>query len=281
MSEGFVKERVGRTFSWNGALYLERRESVDRAWLLHALETPGEELKRSNRSVTRRVENTVIKQSAPGSWKEAVKLTVQPGRRLRAWNAARRLRAHGVGAPQPLAYVERSLWGARVGNAVVLSYLAGCRDVEAYAWELLARNAHPSEIHGFFAGLADAVNALGRAGAFHQDLAGKNIYTADGEHFFFIDLDAIILDAPYTRERRLKNHVQLYDSFCDWYDNTFLEPFIRRMCPEDWPAADWLPLIAREQQVRRTRHENIVQRNASRNRPPIAGQDGRRPDGGL
>ena len=264
MSETFVTERLG-------GLYVERRESVDRAWLLEALDAPGEELKRSSRSHTRRVGNTVIKQSAPGSWTEAVKLTMQPSVRRRAWNAARRLEAHGVGAPHPLAYVERSRWGMRLGNAIVLSYLSGCRGVEEHAWELLTQNASPETVHAFFAGLADAVNALARAGVFHQDLAGKNIYTASGERFYFIDMDAIILDAPYTRERRLKNHVQLYDSFCDWYDDTFLEPFIRRMCPEDWPAAEWLRLIAREQQARRTRHEVIVQRNASPGKPPIAG----------
>ena len=270
MSEGYVKERVGRRRSRNGALHIERRESVDRAWLLEALETPGEEFKRSHRSLTRRVGDAVIKESAPGSWTEALKLTLQPSVRRRAWNAARRLEAHGVGAPKPLAYVERSRWGARLGNALVLSYLTGCRTVEAHAWELLNQEAPPDAVHAFFAELAGAVNALARAGAYHQDLAGKNIYTAGGERFYFIDLDAIILDAPYTRERRLKNHVQLYDSFCDWYDNTFLEPFIRRMCPADWPAADWLPLIAREQQARRTRHETMVQRNASGRTPPIA-----------
>ncbi|MEK7795352.1 MAG: hypothetical protein AAB353_12525, partial [Candidatus Hydrogenedentota bacterium] len=55
-----------------------------------------------------------------------------------------------------------------------------------------------------------------------------------------------------TEERRLKNAVQLYDSFCDVWDDTVLGPFIEALAPEGKDAGLWFAQTKTEQRKRRT-----------------------------
>lgn len=239
-------------------LRVHRMADVALDAVLAALETPGAPIKRSKRNVTRRVGEWVIKESAPNSLRETVRHTVLRQRYRRAWDAAVHLQRSGVHVPAPVAFAERVRWGVIRGNAFIAEFLEGCRSVEAFAPEWADTQRYEAEIHGFLQRLADAVNALRAAGAHHTDLSGKNILSADGERFYFIDLDAVELHGPYTREARLRNHVQLYDSFCNWWDETFLGPFLMRMLPADEDPDEWMREVRERQRRRRARTEAIL-----------------------
>ncbi len=102
--------------------------------------------------------------------------------------------------------------------------------------------------------LARSVNRLEQSGAYHADLSGKNIFTKDGKVFYFIDLDDVLLGAPSSAESRLKNHIQLYDSFCDFVPESILRAFIAGMAA---PATDfdaWFRRVQEGQKIRRARH---------------------------
>ena len=84
-------------------------------------------------------------------------------------------------------------------------------------------------------------------------LLEKNIFTRKGEKFYFIDLDSIVPVKRYSRGMHYTNHVQLYDSFCDYLGDDMLEPFMAQMLPEGQDYATWVKLIRRGQMERRTR----------------------------
>jgi len=236
-----------------GALAVHLRRDVPLDAVLEALAAPGEMLKVSPKTVTKRVGPWVVKQSRLQGGLGPLKHTLRRNRYRAAWRAANRLGGRGVGVARPVAYVEQGRLGIIVGNAVVSEFLAGFRNVEQHAAELAANRASQETISAFLDGLAGAVNELTAADAFHTDLSGKNIFTRHGASFCFIDLDGVVLDQPYTEQRRMKNHVQLYDSFCDLLGDDLLGPFLAHMLPAGRPIAGWLAAVRAAQRVRRAR----------------------------
>lgn len=224
--------------------------------LWDAVYAAGEVLKESRKSVVRRVDNWVIKQSRPSFLFGLARHTFRRERYRRGWNAARHLQSCGVLVPKPIAYIEKGFAGLVTANAFVSEYLQGWRNVEQCVRALVHGGAGPDPIHMVLERLADAVNALVMAGAYHDDLSGKNILTRDGRAFCFIDLDAVDLNAEYTDARRKRNLVQLYDSFCDELSDVFLAPFIARMLESRHDPRVWLPAI-RQGQAERRRELNV------------------------
>lgn len=229
--------------------------NVDPDTVLAALDEDGEILKESKKAVVRRVDRWVVKQSGAPKMLSILRHTARRNRYRRGWLAARRLMRRGVGAPKPVAYVETGLGRIVTGNAFISEYLYGCTNVEECVRTLVHAGAGPDTLATFLDGLAGAVNDLVAAGAYHEDLSGKNIFTRDGSRFYFIDLDAVELDVPYTDDRRLKNLVQLYDSFCDELTDAFLAPFIACMLAPDQDPRVWMPKVRAGQSTRRSRFE--------------------------
>jgi acid stress-induced BolA-like protein IbaG/YrbA len=232
--------------------------------VIAAVREPGEELKRSGKSRTWRVHEWVVKSVCGAFPVRVAKLTFRRARYRRGWEAACFLRSRGIHVPEPVAYLERGFAGLVWDNAFVSDYLEDQVDVEVFMRALLKRNAGAETIAMFLQELADAVNAFTDTGAWHADLSGKNIYTADGRHFYFIDLDAVILDEELTDDRRLKNHVQLYDSFCDMLNDSVLVPFIERMLTPAHDPRVWMPSVRKGQADRR--HE-VEERWAREGKP--------------
>lgn len=245
-------ERVGR-------LRIRRRADVPLDAILEALKVPGELLKESHKARTRRVGPWVVKESRPTPV-ERLKHALRPGRYRSGWKAALRLAERGIGAPAPVAHVETRTAGFLDGHATVLEYLDGWPNVEEFARSLVAQRANAAQIARFLENLAGAVNALAAAHACHTDLSGKNILTQAGQAFAFIDLDGVVLDRPFSDSLRLLNHVQLYDSFCDLWDDALLGPFLARMLPPDRDLSEWLNAVRARQSVRRSRTEAIWRR---------------------
>lgn len=239
-----------------GELRVERRADVALDAILSALKSPGEVLKQSHKATARRVGEWVIKESRR-SPSECAKHILYPGRYRAGWIAARFLEQRGIGVPEPVAYVERRHAGLMTGNAVILEFLSGYANVEAYARRLVAAGASGARIAAFLGALAVAVNALCATGAYHGDLSGKNIFTLSGAEFRFIDLDGVILGRRYTEAMRLLNHVQLYDSFCDIWDDSVLEPFVEALMPAERDFEAWMETVRAGQAARRARSEAI------------------------
>jgi serine/threonine-protein kinase RIO1 len=228
------------------------RETLSEEAVLETLQEPGEVLKESAKGQVRVVNGYVVKESRSGGV-GAIKRSLHRNRYRQAWVAAHFLRQHGVDVPEPIAFVERRLMGVVFSNCMVSRHLSTHRNVEQFLAGLIQRGASPQTIEIYLNNLAIAVNKLTATGAYHADLSGKNILTRDGQYFYFIDLDAVQLDVTYTEELRLKNHVQLYDSFCDALTDQVLVPFLEQMLPAEIDLRVWMPRVRKEQKERRKR----------------------------
>jgi len=231
-------------------LHLALAPGVDEAAILEALSMPGEELKTSHKAAVRRVGPMVIKECT-GTAQHAFRRS----KFRRGWEVAWRMVERGLPVPDPLAYAEWGRLGVVRRSATVYRYLEGERNVEDFMRALVMRGAGPDTVSYFLKGLAEAVNDLTDAGIYHADLSGKNIFTKDGARFTAIDLDAALLDVPYDDKLRLKNHIQLYDSFCDLLNDSFLVPFIELMLTPAQDSRVWMPQVRRGQEARRRRVE--------------------------
>lgn len=244
---GIVEERAG---PWQ----ILRRENVAAGEVARALTEPGEIIKASHKSETRRVGPLVVKATVP-SLAATLKLTALRNRYRRAWDAALYLENHDIPAPRPIAFAWQFAGLLVLRSAFVSGYLENCVDVERYADSMIQQSAGAAEIQGYLSRIARAVNALTASGAVHTDLAGKNILTRDGQIFYFIDLDGILLESPYTDALRFKNLVQLYDSFVDRWGDEYLRPFLETMMPN--PRPGWFDAVRAAQAKRRARTMRI------------------------
>ncbi|MBI4559079.1 MAG: hypothetical protein HY706_15960 [Candidatus Hydrogenedentes bacterium] len=244
-----IEHRSGYTIFRHADIALER--------VLDRLGSRGQILKSSVRSETRRVENWVIKIGRGGGILGLVKRTLVRVRCRRGWHAANFLHARGIGVPQPYAYVEVRCLGFIVRNAFLCEYLDDCCTVEQYAARLMERAASDGEVRAFLSGLAAAIKDLEKVGAHHSDLSGKNIFTRDGRSFYFIDLDAMTLNRRHTDAMRMRNHVQLYDSFCDLWDDQILQPFLVQLLPAGKDGETWMKTVRANQARRRARAVGI------------------------
>lgn len=234
---------------WGRRVYL--RDDVTEEQLKTLLTHPGAVLKTSPKAEVRRVGHWVVKESRGGAAFKTMHHALLRGRYRRPWIAAHRLRANGVHVPEPLAFVEKKRLGLVSGTLYVFQYLAGQVNVEEFLLSLLTQGAGADAIGGFLDRLADDINSIEAAGAHHADLSGKNIFTREGDRFFFIDLDAVSLDTPINEEARFKNHVQLYDSFCDALNDSLMVPFIEKMLPSGIDLRVWMPRLRKAQEERR------------------------------
>ncbi|MCK5862976.1 MAG: hypothetical protein KAH38_10850 [Candidatus Hydrogenedentes bacterium] len=213
----------------------------------------GEVLKASTKSRVRRLGQWVVKET---HHKLVSRLIGRARRRSRhPWIAMHYLRRKGVQVPEPLAYIEHGRFGFVKSSAHIFQYLSFYYDVETWLSLQIREGIEGKEITSFLDGLAQAVNTLNDSGAWHADLSGKNIMTHDGTQFYFVDLDAVQLEEEYDKAKRLKNHVQLYDSFCDALSDTLLVPFIKMMLPDTIDLRIWMPKVRKAQQERRTKVE--------------------------
>ena len=234
---------------WGKKVYL--RNDVTDKQLETLLNHPGEVLKSSRKAEVRRVGHWVVKESRGAMVLRTVRHTLLRRRYRRPWLAAHHLRANGVGVPEPLAFVEKKRLGLVRGTTYVFQYLAGQVNSEEFLLSLLKQGAGADVIGGFLDRLAESINSIEAAGAHHTDLSGKNIFTREGDRFFFIDLDAVSLDTAISEEARFKNHVQLYDSFCDALNDSLMVPFIEKMLPAEFDLRVWMPRVRKAQQERR------------------------------
>lgn len=234
-----------------GAAYV--RNDMEDNQLQALLAHQGEVLKASSKSKVRRLGHWTVKETHHGLTSRIIGRARRRSRH--PWMALNYLRIKGVPVPEPLAYIEYGRFGLVKSSALLFQYLSFCYDVETWLSLQIREGIEGEAITAFLDGLAQAVNILCESGAWHGDLSGKNIMTRDGMQFYFVDLDAVQLDSIYTDEKRLKNHVQLYDSFCDALSDALLVPFIQAMLPESLDLRVWMPKVRKAQQERRTKVE--------------------------
>lgn len=246
---GFVKTHIK-----SRAIYLREDVSIQQLDLL--LTGEAEVLKETPKSQVRTMGHWIIKSRTTGFLRALCSPSTNKIRHHSAWEASHFLRSKGVRVPEPLGYIEQGRAGIITKSWHIFQNLQQYKDVEMYVSTLIGKGADGVVLAAFLTHLAAAVNGINECGAYHSDLSGKNIFTRDGVRFYFIDLDAVQIDVPYDEEKRLKNHVQLYDSFCDAISDTLLVPFIESLLPESIDLRIWMPEVRKAQEKRRAKVES-------------------------
>lgn len=200
----------------------------------------GERLSVSRKTEVVRVGDWAVRRSRVDGGAGPIRLTVQRRRNRRGLEAGLMLPRLGIEVPELAGLVEWSVAGVIWRHALVMRYLEGYHSIREHA--LMLRDQPDEEVRRFLSSLADAVVRLREARVYHSDLAYKNVLTPDGVHFCFIDLDAVQCRHDQTPEDRLRNAVQLVDSFSDiWPPETLRVLFDRLEVDE----GDVWPMLAR------------------------------------
>ena len=239
-----------------GNAVVRRRADISCERLLETIAAEGEILKISPRSETRRVNGLGVKGSAGGARKGLLERSIRRNRFRRGWAAGLYLEQQGVSVPRVEGFVETGRWGMISGSYLIMEYLEGTCNVERFMAEMIQDGASENRIRAFLRELAQALNGLQEAGHSIR-IVGKNIRRARGRYSYFIDLESILPVEQYTRKMHYKNHVQLYDSFCDFLGDDMLEPFLAQMLPQDQDYATWSRVVRRGQAARRSRQISI------------------------
>ena len=225
-------------------------EGTDEQDAIDALRSEGEVLKRTPKTITKRVGDWVVKSSRYNFGLGPLARTTLRARYRRGWQASLRLRQRGVDAPAPRAFIERGACGVIAGNTLITDYLHGYLGIEEWLTSNPAYRGGDAVMDRFLESLADALTRLTDAGAVHSDLAGKNILTLDGTGFFFIDLDDVQLDVPYTIEMRARNHSQIWSSLRHFCGEDEIAPFLSKVLPQGHTLDEWTDAVRQRSRAR-------------------------------
>lgn len=246
----------------SGRLFLDVAPGVDPEAIRAALQEPGVVVKQSRRTAVRRVGDWCIKESSGNGWLHPLDLTLRPGRYTSGWIVGRTLHANGIPVPRPVSNASQWRGPICVYRATVTEWLEGWTDVEEAARMLAASAAEDEAIREFLGGIDTLHGKLCDARYYHADLSGKNIFCRrppGAEHFecCLIDLDSVRRVRSVSTRLRIRNAVQLYDSFCDLWDERLLGSMVCRVMGLSRFDADTFEQVRSIQQVRRARIEAV------------------------
>lgn len=148
-----------------------------------------------------------------------------PHRCRNAWEIGNFLVNHQILTPRPIAYIELLKFSFPYQHFFISEYLFDSYNVE----EFIKKNIHIEkgiDLNDFFHSLKNLLIHLWEHGIYHRDLSGKNLLTKDGRDIYLIDLDSMHLINPIHMKYKIRNLIQIYDSFCDFVDEVILKDFI-------------------------------------------------------
>ena len=140
---------------------------------IDALESEGEVLKRTPKTITKRVGDWVVKSSRYNFGLGPLARTTLRARYRRGWQASLRLRQRGVDAPAPRAFIERGACGVIAGNTLITDYLHGYLGIEEWLTSNPAWRGGEAVMDRFLESLADALKDGSIAGAGHDTFVNE------------------------------------------------------------------------------------------------------------
>jgi len=145
-------------------------------------------------------------------------------RAQRSWVAACYLREHGIGTPQPVAYLDRWEKGRLIESYYVDVFLPGARSFKEELIRIFEHEPHSVPLMELIRTVAGAVRAMHDAGFRHNDLGNQNILLREtdggaGREILFIDLNRSRHGAPLGDRERARDISRI------WLPSDFLRAF--------------------------------------------------------
>ena len=220
-------------------------EGVEAEAVLDALETPGEMLKDGDKRIVRKVGDWVIKESRFNKGAAPVKMTANRSRYRNGWLSSLEMMRLELPIPKTIAYVERRVAGVILSNAFIYAYIPDAVPLSDFA-ESLRESEREACHQAFYTALAKALQQLADARVMHRDLKPLNILTADGKHFYFIDLDEAFCDIEFQAAHRHRNLVQLLDGMRELWTREQYAVLIEAAMPAGESLESWKKQVLAE-----------------------------------
>ncbi len=142
-----------------------------------------------------------------------------------AWNISNYLIHSHIPTPKPIAYLEMLNFSLPYQHFFLSEYLYDSYNVEIFIKDNIYSKKGIT-LDTFFNTMKKFLVFLWEKGIYHKDLSGKNLLTVDGKNIYLIDLDSTYLINRFTIKYKIRNLIQIYDSFCDFVDEEILKDLI-------------------------------------------------------
>ncbi|HOV32891.1 MAG TPA: lipopolysaccharide kinase InaA family protein [Candidatus Hydrogenedens sp.] len=136
-----------------------------------------------------------------------------------------------MATPKPIAYVEIFLYSIPYKHFFISEFLYNTCNIEVF----IKKNIYKEKgifLSNFFNTFSKMVLSLWEKGIYHKDLSGKNLLTIDGQEIYLVDLDSAVIKKHFDIQYKIRNLVQIYDSFCDFLEEDILKNFVSFVLPE-------------------------------------------------
>ncbi len=152
----------------------------------------------------------------PSLVKNAIDRTFRGSKAQRTWLGAVHLDEHGVGTPEPVAFLERWVERRLIESYFITIYQEGLSDFTAELGRLFRKDPQCYKFMALMQTVADSVRAMHDAGFLHNDLGNQNIMLRrgeDGESWSdvqFIDLNRGAIRAALSERERGRDISRIY-----------------------------------------------------------------------
>ncbi len=200
-------------------------DNSDLSEFLLGVNTNGEIIKETSKTTSYRVGHYFVKKTNYNFFEGILRHNLLSKRCRNIWNISNFLLHHNIPTPKPIAYLEKLKYGLPYQHFFISEYLERSQNVEIFIKNKL-HIQNGISLKDFFNALENILLTLWENGIYHKDLSGKNLLTVNGEIIYLVDLDDTHLINYLDIKYKIKNLVQIYDSFCDFVEEEILKDFI-------------------------------------------------------
>ncbi len=159
------------------------------------------------------IKNVVIKQYSTKSGLRILKNIFRRSAGKRAWVAGNGLRVYGFNTPEPMALLEKKMYGINTDSYLIMEEIQDSMEMDRY----ILKNFHDQssikyfkEKKSFINNLAKTIGKMHNHNIFHHDLKTCNIMVKEKSFdFILLDFDKVSFEEKITIRKRTKNLTQI------------------------------------------------------------------------
>ncbi len=161
------------------------------------------------------IHNVVIKQYISKSGLRIFKNIFRRSAGKRAWVAGNGLRVYGFNTPEPMALLEKKMYGVNTDSYLIMEETLDSLEMDRYILKNFSNQSsieHYKKKKMFINILAKTIGKMHNHNIFHHDLKTCNIMVKEeGEsfNFIFLDFDRVSFEENITIRKRARNMTQI------------------------------------------------------------------------
>jgi len=206
-------------------------QNLDFENLLSKIPINGKIIKETSKSVSLQLDNYFIKKTKYNPFEGGFRHLFLSNRCRNIWYISNYLTNYEILTPKPIAYIEALTYSMPYQHYFISEFLYNSYNIEVFIKNEIYKEKGVS-FYNFFNTLSKMILSLWEKGIYHKDLSGKNLLTINGQEIYLVDLDSTIIKKHLDIKYKIRNLIQIYDSFCDFLEEDILKNFIFSVLPE-------------------------------------------------